>query len=76
MNNFILSFCIISDSSDDGPREGLSDSDGEQNPLTNPAERYFHGILMGKALSRSNVNIAQVPGRGRGAFAAKKLLSW
>ena len=49
----------------------MSDSDGEQNPLANPAERYFHGLLQGKAFSRSNVNIVEVPGRGRSAFAAK-----
>ena len=59
------------ESSDDGPREGLSDSDGEQNSLATPAERYFHGLLKEKYYSRSNVSIAQVPSRGRGAIAAK-----
>ena len=65
----------IVESSDDGPREGLSDSDEEQNPLANPAERYFHGLLKGKHFSRANVKITQVPGRGRGAVAAKDFIA-
>ena len=56
---------------DDGPREGLPDSDGEQQPLATPAEKYFHGLLKGRQFSRSNVNIIEVPGRGRGAVAAR-----
>ena len=61
----------IPESSDDGPREGLSDSDGEQNILEDPAERYFHGHSKGKKFSRANLKIVEVPGRGRGAIAAK-----
>ena len=64
-------FTHILESSDDGPREGLSDSDGEQNPLADSNERYFHGLLKGKKYSRANVKIIEVPGRGRGAIAAK-----
>lgn len=47
------------------------DSDGDQNALATPAERYFYGLLKGKYHSRSNVNIAEVPGKVRGAIAAK-----
>ena len=68
--NISVSLHIL-ESSDDGPREGLSDSDGEQNPLADPAERYFHGLLRGKKFSRANVKIIEVQGRGRGATAAK-----
>ena len=68
--NISVSLHIL-ESSDDGPREGLSDSDGEQNPLADPVERYFHGLLKGKKHSRANVKIVEVSGRGRGATAAK-----
>ena len=67
-----ISHCLhILESSDDGPKEGLSNSDGEQNPLANPADKYFHGLLKGKQFSRVNVDIVEVPGRGIGAIAAK-----
>ena len=39
----VVFLSLILESSDDGPREGLSESDGEQNPLT-----HFHGLLKGK----------------------------
>lgn len=68
--NISVSLHIL-ESSDDGPREGLSDSGDEQNLLATPAERYFHGLLKGKQFSRANINIITVPGRGRGAAAAK-----
>jgi len=57
------------ESSDDGTREGLSESDGEQSSLATPAEKYFHGLLKGKAFSRANVIVKYQPGRGRSAFA-------
>ena len=56
-------------SSDDGTREGLSDSDEEQSALATPAEKYFHGLLKGKAYSRANVIVGYQDGRGRSAFA-------
>lgn len=61
-------------SSDDGHREGLSDSslncDSELYELATPAEKYLRGLQMGKAHSRANVLIKEVEGRGRSAFAA------
>lgn len=60
-------------SSDDGPREGLSESDGEQqNPIATTYERYFHGLLKGKKFSRKNVSFSIMPGRGRSAFATRQ----
>ena len=56
-------------SSDDGTREGLSDSDEEQSALATPAEKYFHGVLKGKAYSRANVIVGYRDGRGHSAFA-------
>lgn len=62
----------MQDSSDDGCREGMSDSDNSiQISTTTPAERYLWGLQRGKQLSRSNVLVANVKGRGRSAFAAK-----
>ena len=68
-----FSFSCFQENSDDGPREGLPDSasDGEQQELATPAEKYFHGILKGRQFSRNNVNNVEVPGRGRGAVAAR-----
>lgn len=70
--NAIFKIRQISDqSSDDGRREGLSDSDGAPGPLATPVEKYKWGLLMGKAYSRSNVKVMNVDGRGRSAFADK-----
>ena len=62
-------------SSEGGRREGLSDSSNSASSdllsLATPAEKYLHGLLMGRDHSRSNVTIKEVEGRGRSAFANK-----
>ena len=64
-------------SSDDGRREDLSDSSDDNQhdrqllSLATPAEKYQRGLLMGKRHSRRNVDIREVEGRGRSAFASK-----
>lgn len=66
-----MKFLIIGESSDDAKREEMSDSDTPPGPIAIPTEKYQWGLLMGKAYSRSNVQILNVPGRGRSAFAAR-----
>lgn len=62
-------------SSEGGRREGLSDSSNSASSdllsLATPAEKYLHGLLMGRDHSRSNVTIKEVEGRGRSTFANK-----
>ena len=62
-------FVDVDNSSDEGRREGLSDSESIPGILATPAEKYQWGLLMGKSYSRANVRIMNVPGRGRSAFA-------
>lgn len=56
---------------DCGPLEGLTDSDEDQCSLATPKERYLHGMLRGKQLSRSNVQVKMRSDGQRGAYAAK-----
>ena len=51
----------------------LDDSSGDSSPVPYATckEKYLHGLLRGKKLSRRNVTIGVVPGRGRSAFASK-----
>ena len=60
-------------SSDEGRREQLSDSSDDQQlqQFATPAEKYLHGLLLGRRHSQNNVSIAEVEGRGRSAFANK-----
>ena len=64
-------------SSEGSRREGLSDSSSSNSAsldllaLATPAEKYLHGLLMGKNHSKSNVAVKEVEGRGRSAFANK-----
>ena len=60
-----------SDDDNDGPREGMTDSDSPSAPYATSKEKYLNGLLKGPALSRRNVKIGYVKGRGRSAFAAK-----
>ena len=51
----------------------LDDSSGDSSPVPYATckEKYLKGLLHGKKLSRRNVTIAFVAGRGRSAFASK-----
>lgn len=61
-----------SSDTDDGLREDLSSSSTNDDALMSiatPAEKYLHGLLLGKGHSRKNVCIREVEGRGHSAFA-------
>jgi len=62
-------------SSDEECREGMSDQDLQTSSISTPEENYLWGLLRGKKLSRKNVVIASVPGRGRSAFAARDFVA-
>jgi len=49
----------------------MTDSDSSPAPFATPKEKYLNGLLKGPALSRRNVHIGYIDGRGRSAFAAK-----
>jgi len=49
----------------------MTDSDSSPVPYATAKERYLNGLLKGPALSRRNVCIGYVDGRGRSAFAVK-----
>jgi len=64
---------FVSDNdSDSQPREDMTDSDSSPAPYATTKEKYLNGLLKGPALSRRNVHIGYVVGRGRTAYAAKK----
>ena len=68
---------VTLESSDNGPREGLSLSDGDDDEfhavVANPYEKYLHGLLKGKNFSRKHVDVKICKnGIGRSAFAAKE----
>ena len=63
------------DSSDDECRKGMSDQDLETSSISIPEENYLRGLLRGKKISRRNVVIASVLGRGRSTFAARDFVA-
>jgi len=69
---FDACFALVSDSdSDSGPREDMTDSDSSPAPYATTKEKYLNGLMKGPALSRRNVQIGYIRGRGRTAYAAK-----
>ena len=50
---------------------GPENSDSLPAPYATTKEKYLNGLMKGPALSRCNIQIGYIQGRGRTAYAAK-----